>query len=117
MHSPWEGNYDLILGTSERGTPVKKMQPQKAKHIMVVFGGVKGLEYSFDQDPELKENGIESVTDLFDMVSVLGWCRNLSQGHEKGTPPRRFILKLVQNSDSGYFTARRAQALGVLSDC
>lgn len=70
MHSPWEGNYDLILGTSERGTPVKKMQPQKAKHIMVVFGGVKGLEYSFDQDPELKENGIESVTDLFDMVSA-----------------------------------------------
>ena len=69
MHSPWEGNYDLIIGTSERGSNIKKMPPQKAKHYMVVFGGVKGLEHSFEQDPELKENGIESVVDLFDMVN------------------------------------------------
>jgi len=59
----------LILGTSERGSNVQKMPPQKAKHYIVVFGGVKGLEHSFEQDPELKENGIESVTDLFDMVN------------------------------------------------
>jgi len=70
MHSPWEGNYDTIIGTSERGTNIKKMPPQKAKHYMIVFGGVKGLEHSFEQDPELKENGIESVTDLFDMVKI-----------------------------------------------
>jgi len=74
MHSPWEGNYDLIIGTSERGSNIKKMPPQKAKHYMVVFGGVKGLEHSFEQDPELKENGIESVVDLFDMW--LNTCPN-----------------------------------------
>lgn len=67
MHSPWDDNYDLIIGTSERGTSVKKVKPQKFKHVMVVFGGVKGLEHSFSQDPELKENGIENVTDMFDM--------------------------------------------------
>lgn len=60
------GAYDLIVGTSERGEHVDTLERQRFNHCIVVFGGVKGLEYSFSKDTELKQNGIENVVDLFD---------------------------------------------------
>ena len=53
--SPFKGGYDLTLGTSERGQNVDKTGnlPQ-FKHLLIVFGGVKGLEAAIEIDPELK---------------------------------------------------------------
>jgi len=66
------GEYDFIMGTSERGELVDQLPPRKFSHCLIVFGGVKGLEHSFSTDKELRENGIEKVEDLFDRwVNVL----------------------------------------------
>lgn len=75
--------YDLIIGTSERGIPVdevefKKTNPAQNKeqqlakkhkssefqHMLVVFGGVRGLEHSASCDSSLKN--CKDVGTLFD---------------------------------------------------
>ncbi|KAK5095235.1 hypothetical protein LTR70_003607 [Exophiala xenobiotica] len=73
---PWEGGYDLSIGTSERGEEVNKAvdriledeERSKWKHLAVVFGGVKGLEEAAKNDEELVRMGIAkgSVKELFD---------------------------------------------------
>lgn len=54
--SPFEGGYDLIVGTSERGSAAEA--PQLAlppfKHALIAFGGPKGLEDCAAKDPSLK---------------------------------------------------------------
>ena len=78
--SPFESGYDLSIGTSERGKPlrsvVEKLTKQKDmyikpdsqtwKHMLVVFGGVAGLEMAYKADKELQKTGIEDVKDVFD---------------------------------------------------
>ena len=39
------GEYDLTIGTSERGKSVDQTRHKPFKHCLVVFGGVKGLEH------------------------------------------------------------------------
>ena len=81
--------YDIIVGTSERGVVVdeldftkgsstkssakqekgdqpvtKKHRSDDFRHILVVFGGVRGLEHSASCDDELKS--VEDVSKLFD---------------------------------------------------
>lgn len=80
--------YDLIIGTSERGATVDEVnfvknppskpkstkndevQPSSKKHkpgfnhILVVFGGVRGLEHSASSDKELQS--LSQVSSLFD---------------------------------------------------
>uniref|UniRef100_A0A7R9TH50 RNA methyltransferase n=1 Tax=Prasinoderma coloniale TaxID=156133 RepID=A0A7R9TH50_9VIRI len=61
---PWEGGYDLCLGTSEHGVPLSSdaVKPDH-KHLMVVLGGLYGLEASAKSDPQLQ--GVDVAT-LFD---------------------------------------------------
>lgn len=74
--------YDLIIGTSERGVCVDdvefrkgskkanlgeqetKKQKSEFNHILVVFGGVKGLEHSASCDKELKS--CDNLSSQFD---------------------------------------------------
>ena len=65
---PFDGGYDLSFGTSERGIPVysvleeerqehdnydrRKITPDY-KHLLVVFGGVAGIESAIHNDPQL----------------------------------------------------------------
>lgn len=73
--------YDLTIGTSERGTHISKSgRPSRSfalpdfSHLLIVFGGVHGLERSVKGDAKLEELGIGSqaedggsdVGDLFD---------------------------------------------------
>ncbi|KAK2157267.1 hypothetical protein LSH36_194g04061 [Paralvinella palmiformis] len=51
--SPHPEGYDLLVGTSERGESVDEFVPGKFRHMLIVFGGVKGLEYSLDADQDL----------------------------------------------------------------
>ncbi|GAB1311577.1 hypothetical protein MFIFM68171_01787 [Madurella fahalii] len=76
--SPYENGYDMSIGTSERGQPLSRAFPdyQQAdfSHLLVVFGGPRGLEYAAMNDPELGEMGIAGsrTKELFDhWVNVL----------------------------------------------
>ena len=76
---PFKDGYDVSIGTSERGedvSEVPKVHPRPASpfHILVVFGGVAGLEAAANADQELQAKGVDSsnVGDLFDYwVNVL----------------------------------------------
>lgn len=73
--------YDLTIGTSERGTPITSstdkndFQLPEFAHLLIVFGGVHGLERSVVGDQALESLGISTangqdaecnVGDLFD---------------------------------------------------
>lgn len=69
---PFAGGYDLSVGTSERGQRLSTVEPdmskQKWNHMIVVFGGVAGLEEAAAGDVELNRVGVgkENVSELFD---------------------------------------------------
>ena len=66
---PFEGGYDLKIGTSERGdrsVEEKNFSVPKFSHSLVVFGGVAGIEECVDADESIKLPGSQSKK-LFDM--------------------------------------------------
>ncbi|KAL8710236.1 MAG: hypothetical protein Q9220_005167 [cf. Caloplaca sp. 1 TL-2023] len=66
--------YDLTFGTSERGSPISELMKSvpgqsvvpEFNHMLLVFGGVAGLETAFEADTELQKMGVKEVKDLFD---------------------------------------------------
>lgn len=72
--SPHDGGYDLTFGTSERGTSVSSLAKASSdqalvpdfKHMLIVFGGVAGLEVAVKADPELEKMGVTEPSGLFD---------------------------------------------------
>ena len=76
--SPYEGGYDVGIGTSERGMPLSKALPSSKrvpfKHLLVTFGGPRGLEFASMNDQELAGMQIQGgkTKELFDhWVNVL----------------------------------------------
>lgn len=76
--SAFEDGYDISVGTSERGTPASKAFPSfkkpKFNHLLIVFGGPRGLEYASMNDPELGGMGVSGgrTKELFDhWINVL----------------------------------------------
>lgn len=85
-HSEYEDGYDVVVGTSERGVPLDsvlpyaiaprsrveikdvKELPPRFEHLLIVFGGVKGLEPAVASDPHPKLNALTKATahTLFD---------------------------------------------------
>lgn len=69
---PFEGGYDVTIGTSERGVDVEMLYSDEEqrvgefKHLMIVFGGVAGLEVAVKNDKELKKLGVTEAKDVFD---------------------------------------------------
>ncbi|XP_048587034.1 putative methyltransferase C9orf114 isoform X4 [Nematostella vectensis] len=51
--SPYPQGYDVMIGTSERGAPVDCLELQPFSHMLIVFGGLKGLEASLESDESL----------------------------------------------------------------
>lgn len=51
--SPYGEGYDTTVGTSERGSSIDEMTLSPFKHLLVVFGGLQGLEASVDTDQNL----------------------------------------------------------------
>ena len=52
--APYEGGYDMIIGTSDKGTPVDTLTSLSPfKHCLILFGGLRGLEYSLESDESL----------------------------------------------------------------
>lgn len=72
----FDGGYDLSIGTSERGQHITKASKailedearSEWKHMIIVFGGVKGLEEAAKNDNDLVRMGIGkgNVGQLFD---------------------------------------------------
>ena len=58
---PFDGGYDMSVGTSERGNPLSTLLENgnpsciepSWKHLLLVFGGVSGLEAALSADCEL----------------------------------------------------------------
>lgn len=76
--SPFEDGYDISIGTSERGTPLKSAFPPSRrvnfKHMLIVFGGPRGLEFASMNDEQLTGMEIQGgkTKELFDhWVNVL----------------------------------------------
>ncbi|ROT41091.1 deoxyribose-phosphate aldolase 2 [Sodiomyces alkalinus F11] len=71
--SPFEGGYDVSIGTSERGDSVSRAFPRHDralpfKHLLIVFGGPRGIEFAAANDPQLSELGVGggATRELFD---------------------------------------------------
>jgi predicted SPOUT superfamily RNA methylase MTH1 len=62
---------DMTVGTSERGVNVEElysgdMKVEKFKHLLIVFGGVAGLEIAVKNDEELQKLGVVESSEVFD---------------------------------------------------
>ena len=67
---PWKEGYDVMLGTSERGeerVDDAGFTIPTFQHLLVVLGGVTGLEEAAMSDSTLAAAGIVDVKDAFDM--------------------------------------------------
>ncbi|XP_068191788.1 putative methyltransferase C9orf114 homolog isoform X3 [Antennarius striatus] len=63
--SPYQDGYDLTVGTSERGSSVDRVGLEPFRHLLVVFGGLRGLEASVDADPNLDVSDPRLLFDLY----------------------------------------------------
>lgn len=45
--------YDLTIGTSDKGTPVDDVESLQYKHLLIVFGGLQGIEAAVESDEAL----------------------------------------------------------------
>ncbi len=66
---PFDGGYDLKIGTSERGernVEEKNFKLPNYEHSLIVFGGVAGIEECVDGDESIKLPGSQSKK-LFDV--------------------------------------------------
>ncbi|CAL1567745.1 unnamed protein product [Knipowitschia caucasica] len=63
--SPYKDGYDLTIGTSERGRSLDQTPLTPFKHLLVVFGGVQGLEASLDADQNLDVTDPSVLFDLY----------------------------------------------------
>lgn len=61
--SPYENGYDVTIGTSDKGTLIDDFECPAYNHMLIVFGGLQGLEVAIENDPVLK---IEDPNLLFD---------------------------------------------------
>lgn len=69
----YDGGYDMTIGTSERGVDVQDLYGEdeeqkvgKFKHLLVVFGGLAGLEVAVKNDEELQKLGVVEAQEVFD---------------------------------------------------
>jgi methyltransferase len=78
----YDDGYDITIGTSERGIPLESLYSDIAdknegghgnesvvgqfKHLLIVFGGIAGLEVAVKNDPQLQELGVKEAKDVFD---------------------------------------------------
>ncbi|XP_036445004.1 putative methyltransferase C9orf114 homolog [Colossoma macropomum] len=62
---PFKDGYDLTIGTSERGSDADHTSLPPFRHMLVVFGGLKGLEESVAADPNLDVTDPSVLFDLY----------------------------------------------------
>eukprot|EP00128_Syssomonas_multiformis_P012872 Colp12_sorted_trinity150504_noHs@23679 len=50
---PYKEGYDCTIGVSSKGESVDNMKMKNFKHVLVVFGGLYGLEATLETDEQL----------------------------------------------------------------
>jgi len=91
----YDDGYDLTIGTSERGMPLELLYNTsdgeedgrddnrplvgRFKHLLIVFGGVSGLEVAVKNDPKLQKLQVKEAKDVFD------WWVNVCPGQGSRT--------------------------------
>lgn len=65
------GGYDLAIGTSERGIDLEDLYQGDSKaphfnHLLILLGGVAGLEVAVKNDLALQKLGVTQAKDMFD---------------------------------------------------
>ncbi|KAM4528029.1 putative methyltransferase C9orf114 homolog [Odontesthes bonariensis] len=63
--SPHKDGYDLTIGTSEKGSSLDQATLSPFKHLLIVFGGLQGLEASLDADQNLEVTDPSVLFDLY----------------------------------------------------
>ena len=71
---PFDGGYDISVGMSERGADVASILDSNSEsvvqpswnHLLIVFGGVAGLEAALAADRQLLDTGIKKPSEIFD---------------------------------------------------
>lgn len=64
---PYEGGYDLALGTSDRGELAQEgtFTLKPFKHLIIVFGGLGGIESCVEGDEKLPSTRAEELFDAY----------------------------------------------------
>ncbi|MBN3320148.1 CI114 methyltransferase, partial [Atractosteus spatula] len=62
---PYQEGYDLTIGTSERGSSIDDITLSPFNHVLIVFGGLQGLEASVDVDQNLEVTDPSVLFDLY----------------------------------------------------
>ncbi|MCJ8741065.1 hypothetical protein PDJAM_G00066500 [Pangasius djambal] len=62
---PFKEGYDLTIGTSEKGSNADDTTLPPFRHLLMVFGGLQGLEASVDADPNLDVSDPSVLFDLY----------------------------------------------------
>ncbi|XP_046738655.1 putative methyltransferase C9orf114 homolog [Diprion similis] len=65
--SPYKEGYDLTIGTSDKGTSVDDIASNSLayNHVLIVFGGLTGLEAALEADPLLNEDDPSILFDKY----------------------------------------------------
>jgi len=50
---PYKEGYDLTIGTSDKGNTVDEFECPKYKHLLIMFGGLQGIEAALENDTVL----------------------------------------------------------------
>jgi len=61
----YKGGYDVTVGTSEKGETVDQLALTGFKHLLIVFGGVAGLEAALEADEKLKADDPSELFDFY----------------------------------------------------
>ncbi|EDV28159.1 uncharacterized protein TRIADDRAFT_53475 [Trichoplax adhaerens] len=62
---PYEGGYDLSIGTSDGGDSMEELNLSSFKHILIAFGGLSGLEAALESDESLRLSDIRLLFDYY----------------------------------------------------
>lgn len=63
--SPFEKEYDLIIGTSENGSSLDDVNLKPFKNALIVFGGMDGLEAIIEADENLTATNTKELFQFY----------------------------------------------------
>lgn len=62
---PYEGGYDVRIGTSDRGASIAEAEIPRHRHCLVVFGGLAGIEDLLESDESVESKRPEDFFSLY----------------------------------------------------
>lgn len=63
--SPYKDGYDLMIGTSDGGSSIDDFECPVHSHMIILFGGLQGLEAAIENDPILENEDPQLLFDFY----------------------------------------------------